>query len=320
MKKKVLVGFDMIDRGFEPLFEHFEVIAPPKGRNFTPAELLERVPGCEVLCTTFGQPVDRALLQAGRQLKLVANYAVGYDNIDIAAAKELGITVTNAPDSVITPTAELAMALLLAVSRRIAEQDRAMRAERDALTRGFLMRLGLDLAGRTVGILGYGNIGGAVANRCRAFGMNVLYHKRHRLNPEVERGAGIVYASKEEILRTADVISLHTPLTEATHHYIGEAELRMMKPDAILINTARGPVVDEAALVAALREKRIFGAGLDVFEHADKPLPELYELDNVVLTPHVGSQTYGGRVGTAVEVVNNVLGFVLGDRPIHRVV
>ncbi|PID90590.1 MAG: dihydrofolate reductase [Bacteroidetes bacterium] len=320
MKKKVLVGFDMIDHGFEQLFEHFEVIAPPKGRDFTPAEMLERIPGCEVLCATFGVIVDRQLLEAGKDLKLVSNYAVGYDNIDIASAKELGIAVTNAPDSVITSTAELAMALLLDVSRRVSEQDRAMRAEREGMQRGRLLRMGVDLAGRTVGILGYGNIGRAVATRCRAFGMNVLYNKRYRLNPEMERGEGIVYATKEEILRQADVISLHTPLTEATHHYIGREEFQMMKPDAILINTARGPVVDEAALVEALREKRIFGAGLDVFEHADMPLQELYELDNVVITPHVGSQTYEGRVATAIEVVSNVLGFINGDRPISRVV
>lgn len=317
---RVLVAFDTVDEGFEELMRECEVIRPPKGRDFSREELLDLLPNCEVLCAVFDIPVDSTLLARGAKLKLVANYAVGFNNIDIAYCQAHGIAVANAPQSVVAPTAELTMALLLSCSRRTAEQDRLMRAQQQDMPKGRLLRMGVDLWGKTVGILGYGNIGRAVGERCRAFGMRVVYHKRRRLSEAEENALGITYASKPELLQRADVVSLHTPLTPETHHYIGQEELALMKPNAILLNTARGPVVDEAALIAALQNGRIFAAGLDVFEHNDVPSPELYALPNVVMTPHVGSQTYEGRVATVVEMCDNVLGFIKGDRPVSRVV
>ena len=296
---KILVAFDTVSEGFEALTSEHEVIFPPRGRDFTQAEIAERIGDCDVLCSVFDIPVGRDLIDCGHSLKLIANYAVGYNNIDTAYAAEKGIVVTNTPRSVIEPTADLALALLLSCSRRIAEWDRAFRRDR--------------------GILGYGNIGAAVARRCQAFGMTVLYNKRTRYSEAEERERGITYAEKDEVIRRADVLSLHTPLTPETCHLIGARELAMMKPTAILINTARGAVVDEPALVAALKDGRIAAAGLDVFEQNDVPSPELFELENVSLTPHIGTQTYDSRVEMVHELCNNVIGFLRGDRKIDRV-
>lgn len=316
---KILVAFDTVREGFEAITAHHEVIFPPKGRDFTQEEIAERLPGCDVLCSVFDIPVGPDLIDKGESLKLIANYAVGYNNIDTAYAASKGIVVTNTPRSVIEPTADLAMALLLSCTRRVAEWDRLFRRDRASIEHGRLCRLGGNLYGKTLGILGFGNIGAAMARRCQALGMNVLYNKRTRLSSEEEQRLNVVYGSKEEIIRQADVLSLHTPLTPETHHLIGEAELAMMKPSAILINTARGAVVDEQALVKALQEKRIAAAGLDVFENKDIPMPELFDMDNVTLTPHIGTQTYDSRVEMVHELCNNVLGFLNGDRPIDRV-
>ena len=227
---KILVAFDTVSEGFEALTSEHEVIFPPRGRDFTQAEIAERIGDCDVLCSVFDIPVGRDLIDCGHSLKLIANYAVGYNNIDTAYAAEKGIVVTNTPRSVIEPTADLALALLLSCSRRIAEWDRAFRRDRDAIEHGRLSRLGVNLYGKTLGILGYGNIGAAVARRCKAFGMTVLYNKRTRYSEAEERERGITYAEKDEVIRRADVLSLHTPLTPETRHLIGARELAMMKP------------------------------------------------------------------------------------------
>lgn len=317
---KILVAFDTVDEGFERLFATHEVIRPPHGRDFTAEELRELIVDCDVLCSVFDIPVPAALMQAGTRLKLVSNYAVGYNNIDIEYARTHGITVTNTPRSVVEPTAELAFALMMSATRRVAELDRLIRNEGPALSLGRLGCLGIDLYGKTIGIVGYGNIGGAVARRALAFGMKVLYYKRTRLELAVEAERGLQYASLEELLRESDIVSLHTPYSASSHHQIGKAELEMMKPNAILINTARGAIVDEAALVEALERGQIGGAGLDVFEHKDIPSQRLLELENVVMTPHVGTQTYDARVSMVHELVDNVLGFLAGSPDISRVV
>lgn len=317
---KILIAFDTLDEGFERLSPQHEVIRPPKGRDFTQEELRELIPTAEVLCSVFDIPVRAELLALGKQLRLVANYAVGYNNIDIAYCRQVGITVTNTPHTVVAPTAELAMALLLSCSRRTRELDAELRQKSGRTSLGRLGMLGYDLYGKTLGIVGYGNIGAAVAERCRAFGMKVLYYKRHRLSPELEASRGIEYASLEDLLCRADVVSLHTPYSPEAHHQIDAEALALMKPSAILINTARGSIVDEDALIKALESGQIAMAGLDVFEDADIPRPRLLSLPNVVMTPHVGTQTYDARVAMTHELIDNILGFLSGSPDISRVV
>ena len=317
----ILVAFDTLEAGFERLSQAHTLIRPPLGRDFTPEELRELIPEADVLCSVFDIPIPAELIALGKRLRLIANYAVGYNNIDIEYARTHGITVTNTPHSVIVPTAELALALLLDCARRVSELDRLVRREpgvKVSLSR--IDRLGWLLQGKRIGIVGYGNIGEAVAERCRAFGMQVLYYKRHRLAPEVEQAKELTYRPLEDILRESDVITLHTPYSPATHHLIGARELALMPRHAILINTARGAVVDEAALVEALRSGQIAAAGLDVFEHNDLPLPALSELDNVVMTPHVGTQTRDSRLMMTAEMTENVLRFLEGRTDISRVV
>lgn len=318
---KILVTFDTVDEGFDRLHEGNEVIRPPKGRDFSLEEIRALVKDCDVLCSVFDIPIGEDVISRGERLKLIANYAVGYNNIDIAYAKEHGVAVTNTPHSVVIPTAELAFGLLIDCSRRISELDRLIRKTGPKVNLTRIGRLGIDLYGKTIGIIGYGNIGGALAERCRAFGMKVLYNKRTRLPQEEEAERGLsYYSSIDEMLPLCDVVSLHTPLSAETRHLIDERRLALMKDGAILLNTARGPVVDEAALIAALKSGKLRAAGLDVFEHNDIPSPELLEMEQVVMTPHVGTQTYDGRRTMVDELVDNVLGFLAGSKDISRVV
>lgn len=316
----ILIAFDTIDEGFERLSKEHRLIRPPRGRDFSQDELKALLPEAEVLCSVFDIPIGEDLLRHGSKLKLVANYAVGYNNIDINYCREQGIAVTNTPKAVVAPTAELAMALMLTCSRRTRELDDLLRKTSGQADLGRLSMLGLDLYGKTLGIVGYGNIGAAVAERCRAFGMRVLYYKRHRLSSEIEQARGLTYASLEELLPQADVLSVHTPYSPETHHQIDAEALALMKPTAILINTARGSIIDEDALISALKSGSIAMAGLDVFEDADIPRPELLALPQVVLTPHVGTQTYDARVAMVHELADNVLGFLAGSPHISRVV
>lgn len=316
----ILVAFDTVDEGFDRLTSLHTVIRPPKGRDFTQDELAGLIPEAEVLCAVFDIPVRESLLQHGKKLRLVANYAVGYNNIDLDYCRTHGIAVTNTPRAVVAPTAELAMALLLGCTRRTRELDCELRRQQGKVSLGRLGMMGLDLYGKTLGVVGYGNIGGAVAERCRAFGMKILYYKRHRLPIEVEQARGLEYASLEDLLRRADVVSLHTPYSPEAHHQINAERLAMMKPSAVLINTARGSIVDEDALIEALERGGIAMAGLDVFEDADVPRAKLLSMDKVLMTPHVGTQTYDARVAMVHELADNVLGFLEGRSDISRVV
>ncbi len=313
---RILVTYDMFREGFKELEEKYEVTFPT-GRDFTYEEVYEMLPEYDVLCSMFDFPVNRELIDHAPNLRLVSNYAVGYNNIDVAYCLEKGITVTNTPGPVTAPTANIALGLLLDTARRITECDRKLRNQ--TIRVGVLENLGAPVTGQTLGIIGMGRIGKALAKRAVACGMEVIYYKRHPLYIDEETKLNVTYASKEELLKQSDFVSINAPYTPETHHLIGEAELQMMKFSAILINTARGPLVDEHALVKALKEGTIRGAGLDVFEFGDYPLPELLELDNVVLTPHIGTQTYETRVEMAQTVCNNVIGFLEGDRPITRV-
>ena len=313
---KILVTYDMFREGFTELESKYDVTFP-EGRDFTYEEVFKMIPEYDVLCSMFDFPVNKELIDHASNLKLVANYAVGYNNIDVAYCIEKGITVTNTPDPVTEPTADQAMGLLLAASRRISELDRRLRIPGSVKVE-LLANLGHSLYGATLGIVGMGRIGRALARRARAAGMKIVYHNRHRLAPEVERQYEATYLPFDELLRTSDVVSLNAPHNADTYHLIDAEALRKMKSTAILINTARGPLVDEQALAEALRTGVIWAAGLDVFEHGNYPIPELTCLDNVVMTPHTGTQTVEIRHEMAAHVSRNIIHFFEGG-PIDKV-
>ena len=315
---KVLMCYSIFREGFEEIAREHELTFPEK-RTFSREEILELIPTYDVLCPLHSMPIDKEIMDAGKQLKLIANYAVGYNNIDIAYAKSKGIAVAITPSTVTAPTANLALGLLLDVSRRISEFDRSFRREGRDMKQNLFSNYGMPVDGTVLGIVGLGRIGKALAERAIACGMRVVYYNRHQLSQEEETKLKVSYLSFEELLQTSDFVSINAPYSSETHHLISEAELKLMKSTSILINTSRGPLVDEKALVKALQEKSILGAGLDVFEFDEKPLAELIEMENVVLTPHIGTQTYECRLKMAREVSNNIVGFFKKDRYISLV-
>jgi glyoxylate reductase len=274
----------------------------------------------DVLCPQLADVVDAEVLDAGLpRLRGVCVYAVGYNNVDVAAATERGIAVGHTPGVLTDATADLTMALLLAAARRIVEGDRAMRAgEFRGSEPGYL--LGMELRGALLGIVGFGRIGQAVARRARGFGMRLGAYGHHGVRvPDDLADSVQIFADLDPLLAESDVVSLHTPLTELTRHLIGEAALRRMKPTAILINAARGPVVDERALVRALREGWIAGCGLDVYEEEPQMAPGLAECRNAVLAPHLGSATVATRSVMAALTADNALAVLAGHLPVHCV-
>lgn len=277
------------------------------------AELLTRARGADALIVTLSERVDEELLDAaGPSLKAVANYAVGYDNVDVEACTRRGIAVSNTPDVLSDATADLALLLMMAVARRALDGHRLVASGRwDGWAP--LQLLGRDVTGATLGIVGMGRIGRALARRARAFDMRVLYHNRSR-DEDAERELGVEYRPLDGLLAESDFVSLHAPLSEATEHLIGRRELRLMKESAVLVNTARGPIVDEEALVEALRDGRIWGAGLDVYELEPELTPGLAELPNVLLTPHLGSATLTTREAMARLCSEGVAAALRGER------
>lgn len=269
-------------------------------------------PDAQVLVATFDKPVTREMINAMPQLKLIANFGVGFNNIDLEGCKQRGIRVTNTPNPVIEPTAELAFSLMHAVARRTAELDRKVRLG-TAESFGVMNNLGRALFGKTLGIIGMGHIGQALARRAIASGMRIIYHNRHHLDVATETKLSAKYVSKEELLENADFVSLNLPYTPDTKHIIGFEELKMMKPTAFLINTARGAHVNEAALIKALKEGEIAGAALDVYEFEPTISEELKQLDNVVLSPHVGTGTWEDRIIMCHNVCENILAFEKGE-------
>jgi glyoxylate reductase len=266
------------------------------------------------LLTMLTERIDAALIDASPQLRIVANMAVGYDNIEVPACTERGVVVTNTPGVLVEATAELAFALLLASARRLTEGERIVREGRWPPWRPDF-HLGRQLAGSTLGIVGLGAIGEAVARRARGFDMRLVYYSRTR-KPGAEQELGLSYLPLDDLLRQSDFVSLHIALTPETRHLIGAEQFALMKPDAILVNTARGPIVDQAALVEALREHRIGGAALDVFEV--EPLPPddpLLQLENVLVAPHIGSATLATRTRMADLAVDNLIAFFKGEKP-----
>lgn len=283
-------------------------------RVLTRPELLQQAQGADALLTLLTDTIDAAVLDAaGPQLKIVANMAVGFDNIDIPAATRRGVLVTNTPGVLTDATADHAWALLFAIARRIPESERYLRAGKFRHW-GPLLFLGGEVAGRTLGIIGAGRIGTAVARRARGFNMKILYANRSP-KPELERELGACRVPLEELLRAADFVSLHVALAPETRHLIRAETLRWMKPTAYLINTGRGPLVDEAALAAALKNKTIAGAALDVFEQEPAVHPQLLHLENVVLTPHTASATLTSRSQMVAMAAENLLAGLQGRKP-----
>ncbi|MDR1200903.1 MAG: dihydrofolate reductase [Tannerellaceae bacterium] len=315
---KVLMTYDMYRDGFIELFEKYDVTYP-EGRNFSFEEVMEMIPTYDVLCPMFNFPVNKELIDNAPNLRLIANYAVGYNNIDVAYALEKGISVANTPDPVIAPTANLALGLMIDAARRITECDRKLRIQRDTMKIGILENMGTHITGQTLGILGMGRIGKALCKRAKACGMDVIYHNRRQLDIEEETKLNVTYVSFDDLLKKSDFLSINAPYSPQTYHIIDEKALNSMKSSAILINTARGALVDEYALVNALRNNNIKGAALDVFEFGDFPVPELLELENAVLTPHIGTQTDKTRLEMAKTVSDNVIGFIEGDRKVFFV-
>ncbi|HET8760687.1 MAG TPA: D-glycerate dehydrogenase [Nitrospiria bacterium] len=298
-------------RAMALLQSRVDLTCNPHDRALTRDDLFRMIAGQHGVVTMLTDRVDGELLDAAPDLKVVANYAVGYNNIDLEAARARGIVVTNTPGVLTDATADLTWALILGITRRIGEGDRLVRAGRwSGWTPTQL--LGMELRDSVLGIVGMGRIGRAVASRAGAFGMRVVYAARH---PVPNAAPAWRAASLDELLATADVVSLHVPLTDATRHLIGSKQLAAMKPAAYLINTSRGPVVDEAALVEALRLGRIAGAGLDVYEREPEIQAGLDACDNTLLLPHLGSATTATRERMGAMVVENVLAVLEGRRP-----
>lgn len=293
----------------------FTTILPEEGfQRLQGHTLYAPLEEAEVLVSTFDYRVTREMISSAPYLRLITNFGVGFNNIDLDACRERGIRVTNTPQPVIEPTAELAFALMHDVARRTAEFDRKLRLG-TAEAFGVMNNLSHSLYGKTLGIIGMGRIGQTLARRAVASGMRIIYHNRKPLGDEVIRRLGyeVRYVSKEELLQTADFVSLNLPYTPEVKHLIGEKELKMMKPTAYLINTARGAHVDEQALVEALQKGEIAGAAMDVYEHEPQIHPELLTLDNVVLSPHTGTGTWEGRIAMCENVCDNILAWKQQD-------
>lgn len=319
MPPQVFVSQPLPGRGLERLRrEGIEFEVNPRDRVLPRDELIARLAGKEGLLCLLTDTIDDKVMAGAGSLRGIANCAVGYDNIDLAAAARRNIHVTNTPDVLTETTADLVWALILAVARRIPEADRFTRA--GLFTGwGITLMLGRDVHGKTLGIVGAGRIGAAVARRATGFRMRILYASPRR-SEALERHAGGELVTLDRLLRESDFISLHVPLTPGTRHLIGEPELAVMKRDAFLINTSRGPVVDEEALARALREKRIAGAGLDVYEREPRVPEGLKKFQNAVLLPHIGSASFETRSRMAEVAAMNLAAMMRGERPPNLVV
>ena len=311
----VLVTRPIMDGPLGQLRERCDVTVHENEFGIPREELLEVVRGRDAIITMLTERVDAEFLAAaGPQLEIVANHAVGFDNIDVAACTTAGVLATNTPDVLTETTADTAFALLMAAARRLGEGERLLRAGRPWIW-GPLMMLGQDVHHKTIGIVGFGRIGQAVARRAKGFGMKVLYADAFRLPPDVEAETGAERREMDELLAEADLVSIHTNLTEETRHLFDAQAFAKMKPTAVLVNTSRGPVVDESALADALSSGEIFGAGLDVFEREPEVEPRLLALENVVVIPHLGSATVDTRNAMGALAVENVFAALDGARP-----
>jgi len=315
LKQKILVTRATFDEVITRLRAQFDVDDNQReDLVYSPGELRRRAAGMDGVLVSNADRIDAALLDACPKLRAVCNVAVGFNNLDIAALSQRGVLASNTPGVLDDTTADMTWALLLGAARRLTESERWMRAGKWQGWKNDQF-LGQDVHHATLGIIGMGRIGQAVARRARGFDMRVLYCNRNRLPPEMERETGAAYASLDALLQQSDFVSLNLPYSAASHHLIGGRELALMKPTAILINAARGGIIDEEALVSALREGRITGAGLDVFEGEPAVNPALYQLDNVALTPHIGSASRATRLKMNHLAVDNLEAILAGRVP-----
>ncbi len=310
---KIFVTRTIPKPGLDLLRKEFTITVNSDDRVLTKEEIIYSIKGNDGLLCLLTDQIDREVIYTEPKLKMIASYAVGYDNIDISAATERGIPVSNTPGVLTDTTAELAWALLFSVTRRIVEGDTFARAGK---FRGWtpLLMLGQDVSNKTLGVIGAGRIGTAFALKSKGFDMKVIYTDEQK-NEQLERKLGAKKVPLSDLLKESDFVSIHIPLMKSTHHLIGEKELKMMKKTAILVNTARGPIIDEAALIRALKEHWIFGAGLDVYEHEPKIPEELKKLDNVILQPHTGSGTVETRTKMAIIAAENLIEGLKGNIP-----
>jgi gluconate 2-dehydrogenase len=315
-KPRILVARAIFPEIISLLEQHFEVEHNQAEAVWSKPELIARLQGKAGAFTTGGERIDEEVLAACPELKICANMAVGFNNFDLKAMTARKVLGTNTPDVLTETTADFGFALLMATARRVTESEHFLRAGKWGKW-SYDMFAGSDVHGSTLGILGMGRIGQGIARRgAHGFGMNVVYHNRSRLAPELEAACKARYVSKEELLRTADHLVLVLPYSPESHHAIGAAELAQMKPTANLINIARGGIVDDAALAAALRERKIAAAGLDVFEGEPKVHPDLLTVPNVVLTPHIASATVPTRMAMAKLAADNLVAFLVNGKPL----
>jgi glyoxylate reductase len=313
-KASVYVTRMIPEENIEELRKYFDVEVNQEDRALSKAELKQKLKGKDAVISLLTDSIDGEVLDAaGSQLKIVANYAVGFNNFDLTAATERSVILTNTPGVLDESTATLTFTLLLSMARRIPEANKFLR---EGKWQGWapMFFIGLDVDRKTLGVAGLGRIGKNVARKAKGFDMKIIYTDICR-NEEFEQQVGATFVDKETLLKESDFLTLHVPLMPETHHYIGEAELKMMKKTAVLINASRGPVVDEAALVKALKEKEIWGAGLDVFEDEPKIAPGLSDLDNVVIVPHIASATMDTRLKMGAIAVGNIIKVLNGQQP-----
>jgi gluconate 2-dehydrogenase len=315
-KPRILVARAVFPEVIERLQQHFEVEHNLTDEPWSKEQLAEKLRDKEGVFTTGSERIDAAVLAGAAQLKICANMAVGFNNFDLPAMTQRRVLGTNTPDVLTETTADFGFALLMATARRITESEHFLRAGKWQRW-SYDMFAGSDVHASTLGILGMGRIGQGIARRgAHGFGMTVIYHNRSRLSPEVEAACGARYVGKEELLRSADHLVLVLPYSAESHHAIGAGELALMKSTATLINIARGGIVDDAALAAALRDKRIAAAGLDVFEGEPQVHPDLLTVPNVVLTPHIASATVPTRKAMADLAADNLIGFLVHGKPL----
>ena len=310
---KIFVTRKIPDKGLDLLRTNHDIEVNPHDRVLTKEEIIKGMKGKDGLLCLLTDNIDADVIKSEPRLKMIASYAVGYDNIDVKTATELGIPVSNTPDVLTDATSELTWALLFSVARRIVESDKFCRAGKFKGW-GPLLMVGQDVANKTLGVIGTGRIGTAFALKSKGFNMRVLYYNRSR-NEELEEELNAKKVGLNQLLKESDFVSLHVPLFSSTYHLISEKQLKMMKESAVLINTSRGPVVDEKALIKALKEKWFFGAGLDVYENEPYISDELKKLDNVVLQPHSASATINSRTAMAVMAAKNMLAGLNGEIP-----
>ncbi len=313
-RPKVFVTQRFFPEALDLLRQKAEVEGGVADEPLSREELLSAVSDIDGLLTLLVNRIDREIIDRANRLKIIANCAVGYDNIDVAYCREKGILVTNTPGVLTEATADLTWALILAVARKIPQADRYTR---QGLFRGWQLDLflGQEIYGQNLGIIGFGRIGRAVARRALGFGLKIFYFDPQRLSPEEEAHLQVNYLPLDELLKTADIITIHASLNPSSYHLINREKISLMKKEAILINVARGPIVDEKALAEALKNGQIFGAGLDVYEGEPEIYKELLSLDNVVLLPHIGSATRTTRMKMAMTAVRNLLQGLSGQKP-----